>query len=759
MDQNAAMPVKIKAFGLVQGIGFRPYVARIARQYQLKGYVLNTGDGVLIEADGQPGCVNAFIDTLKHIDLPHARIDRQDVSQTPLTEAYDGFCIKESSMEHGRQILHIPPDLATCPRCASEMTDPANRRYGHAFISCTACGPRYTIIQKLPYDRQNTTMGSFPLCDVCETEYTDPNDIRCDAQTICCPVCGPRLYWLDNKNNTASDAELLEPELLEQACDVLQTGGVLAIKGIGGYHLAASPFSDAAVRQLRLIKGRERKPFAVMFPDITAIQAHCVANSMEAELLSSSAAPIVLLRNLASPNKPFSSYVYGDSLYCGCFLPYTPVHIILTRRLGPLVMTSANLTEAPIIYQDDDMATFSAAHGIRALAHNRDILRPIDDSVIKLVYGKPIFIRRARGYVPEPIISGADDTMDTFAAGGDLKSVFCLSRGPAFYLSPPLGDLEDQKVYEAVRALKRAWFAMFDFAPKQAVIDIHPAYVSRSLADCLPTIEVQHHHAHIASVLAEHGLTQPVIGAAFDGTGMGTDGRIWGGEFLICSGDKFERAAHLTYVKLAGADSVAKDAAKAAFCYLHSLGIQPNETFSADDALLAKSLEFDINTVNASSMGRLFDAAAYLCGLGAYNGYEGECAAALERAAELAIENRISPAKMSFTLGLDYPIEIDWADVIGTIYGSHENASALALGFHQAVAHMALDVFTQLRDRFRINAVVLSGGVFQNKVLTEMLCSSLENAGFEVYRNIKVPPNDGGLALGQAWIGRRKQCV
>ena len=712
--------LKITVQGLVQGIGFRPFVRDIARRCNLSGYVQNTGGEVEIFCVGDKADCDRFLYELKNNNLPHTRLDFIKTEIVNATDIPLEFYIRDSSDSAISDSLpSIPPDLAICDRCRFEMQSQLNRRHNHPFISCTACGPRYTIIRNLPYDRSNTSFAEFSLCHECEKEYNTPGNIRSHAQTISCFNCGPRI----KKFSTDS--------------------AVFIIKGTGGFHLACNARDNAAVEHLRLIKGREAKPFAVMFPSIDEIKEICFVSPLEESLLTSPAAPIVLLK---LKKRILPDNVCQNSLYCGCFLPYTPQHLLITEQTGALVLTSANTSGEPIIHKDNDIIEFASKNNICVITHNREILRPIDDSVIKVINSEPIFFRRARGYVPEIIRCKSDIPVKAAAMGGDLKSSFCLRLNDTYCLSQPLGDMEGLSVNNAVSDLLADWYNLFRFKPDVLVCDMHPGYFSRDLAlGETKTIFVQHHHAHIASVIAEHNIDKPIIGVAFDGTGYGPDGCIWGGEFLICNGAEYERAAHFAYTKIIGGDDSAKDAEKTAFCFLNT-----NEP-----SIIRKALDADINTAYTSSVGRLFDAAACITGISNRNRYEGECAMLLEREAESALDSGIKPIEMEFSIRDESGVLIiDYKDLLKKLDPNNKQASAL--GFHKALADVILGVCTELRTRYDINTVILTGGVFQNKVLTELTMDKLSASGFESFRNIKTPPNDGSLALGQAYLAGLK---
>lgn len=738
---------KIILVGLVQGVGFRPYVLNLARRLGVAGGVRNNDGVVEILAATEESTCRIFLDELRNIHLPHAKIDTMDVSVAEPFEANDFTIWKSDETLRSRETF-ISPDLPACERCLSEMSQEENVRAGHHFISCVSCGPRYTIVSELPYDRENTTMAAFPMCDACRAEYDDPSDVRCHAQTVSCKGCGPYSLYRDREGTYTHD------EALEKTVSALRDGAVVAVKGIGGYHLVCSPYDERAVLALRRFKGRDRKPFAVMFPDMGSIEPVCLADERERALLRSMERPIVLLR---FRKNPFCDAVAGGSLHCGCFLPYTPVQVLLTTRCGPLVFTSGNIGDEPIVTDDREMLAFADSIGIGVLYHERKILRGLDDSVARIVNGGTQVLRRGRGYTPVPLRFECDGGRNIFAAGGDLKSSFCLLKGDLAYVGPHIGDLEDLKANERYRGMIRDWFRLFDFAPDRVACDLHPGYHSTDVARelGLSVVQVQHHHAHIGAVLAEHGLREPVIGVAFDGTGYGTDGCVWGGEFFLHRGGHFDRVAHLRYATILGGDGSMKDAEKTALCLLLSNGLSPLGGGREKTAVAMAALAAGVNTIRTSSMGRLFDAVACLLGICRTNGYEGECASLLEREAQKAADEGESPFSMSFDMiEGENGIEIGFRDILETLQNRKEEESAgpFALGFHLAVANMVLGVCRRIREREAVNVVALSGGVFQNGLLLEAVTRRLASDGFRAYRNILYPPNDGCIGLGQAYL-------
>lgn len=750
--KNTGTAVKIKVCGIVQGVGFRPLVYRAAKEMGIKGWVRNVGGDVEIVAQAPKMAVDQFLSDLK--ENKEQRYEILNMEMEELTACIlDDFVIIPSG--EAEEVSMIPADLPVCPECLKELNDDSDRRYGNPFISCMSCGPRYTIIEEMPYDRDNTTMKDFPMCSACKKEYTSPESRRFHAQTISCNDCGP--YLLYRNNGKSEVVELTDREALKKAIKVLADGGIVAVKGIGGYHLACSPFLEQSVVRLRQCKGREEKPFAVMFHSLSEIKRYCDVSKEEEALLKSKARPIVLLHMQEDLMAPSTN---KKSIYCGAFLPYTPLQHLLTAELGPLIMTSANVSGQPIIREDDCMLSLSDPFLNGVLYNKRRIVRSVDDSVAKIVAGSPQLIRRSRGYVPYPIFLQKEKVGETevFAAGGDLKAAFCLCRGEKAVVSQYFGDLEECSVMEEYKKSYIDLTRLLNITPGLAVCDLHPNYHSARFAQSLllPIIKVQHHHAHIASVMAEHGLKGPVIGVAFDGTGYGTDGSIWGGEFLICEGKEFVRAAHLRPFPILGGDQSMRDGKKTAICYLHHAGL---DSFFPDERkhIITAALDQRINTVFTSSMGRLFDAAASVLHIAHENRYEGECAILLEREAELAKRKHVEPPSLSFLIIEENDVlQLDPSPFFEAAVRcrDREKTGALALSFHYAAAEGIARICEKLRSRYHISDVALSGGVFQNTLLTERALTLLKERGFRVNVNRLVPPGDGGLSLGQIYLGR-----
>ncbi len=781
MDKRKSQLItnRIMVYGMVQGVGFRPLVYHIAEKHGIKGTVRNLGGTVEIIAQASVERIQDFLTELtgtKEGAHEIIRVETEPVFSVGSEDegtVYESFIILNSGANDEIRIL--PPDLPVCAQCEKELADPKNRRFQNPFISCTACGPRYTIIDELPYDRNTTTMVDFDMCNSCEEEYTSSGSRRHHAQTISCHDCGPFLIYQDlkeigdadkekyrgnnkviSKENDKDKVNYIREKALRKAVQVIQDGGIIAVKGIGGYHFVCSPFTEDSVLSLRLLKGREEKPFAVMFPDLEQVAVYCEVSAEEQKLLLSAARPIVLL----NARKEMAPSVNKDSIYIGAFLPYTPLQLMLTKECGPLIMTSANLSGQPIIKEDEEILRLSSPYLQGVLYHTRRIVRSVDDSVTRIIDHKPQMIRRSRGYAPYPIFFGGESSGDRmiFAAGGDLKAAFCLYREGAAFVSQYFGDLEELSVIAEYERSVEDLRSLLQITPSLAVCDMHPNYHSTRFAKtlALPVLQVQHHHAHIASVMAEHNLQEAVIGVAFDGTGYGTDGNIWGGEFFACEGADFERVAHLNYISILGGDESMKDARKTATCYLAQLGLAE---YIRDErsSVIQAALKQNMNCIQTSSMGRLFDVVASILDIGHYNHYEGECATLLEKEAVLALKQQIAPVKLSLAITQkDEIIDINMKPLLEQLcrLRDQEDVRALALGFHNAISEMIRTVCELLRSRYFHSRVVLSGGVFVNRVLTERALSDLRDGGFMIYRNIAVPAGDGGISLGQTYLGQ-----
>ena len=757
---------QVLARGIVQGVGFRPFVFGLAQRLGLAGFVRNDSAGVTIEIEGPPGDLERFVAALRAEAPPLARIEA--LEHAPLPPRGDrGFTIVASAAAATRRTL-IAPDSATCADCLRELRDPADRRYGYPFINCTNCGPRFTIVLDIPYDRDRTTMRQFILCPACRAEYENPRDRRFHAQPNACPVCGPQLRWEALDGSFAAT----EGPPLAAAAAALAAGAIVAVKGLGGYHLACDALNAGAVSRLRRRKQREARPFALMVPDLATVRRLCALSADEEALLLSPRRPIVLLDRL--PEAPVAPDVAPGHATLGLMLPYTPLHTLLLdafaarhdpARPAALVLTSGNLSDEPIAYRDDDARARLGAIADAILSHNRPIHIRCDDSVTRVVAGGEQPLRRSRGYVPEPLRLDLAAPRPILAVGGHQKNTFCLFREREAVLSHHIGDLENLETLTSFREGIAHFERLFDSTPEVVAYDLHPEYLATKEALALPVatrIGVQHHHAHIASVLAEHGREGPVIGIAADGTGYGPDGAIWGGEALLATLGEYTRLGHLAYVPLPGGDAAARQPWRMALAYLWQAygpdlatldlpllkGLDPPRM-----GLIMRMIERGLNSPPTSSMGRLFDAAAALAGLHPEATYEGQAAIALEQAAEPV--ERGYP----FSIILEAPFRLDMRPAIRALV---EDARAgvgvgvIAGRFHATIVACLAAACRLARERTGLEVVALSGGVFQNRLLLEGLLPRLAADGFETLINRRVPPNDGGLSLGQAAVAARR---
>jgi len=753
-EGGGAVTLQIEIWGIVQGVGFRPFAAKLADRLGVSGQVSNTGGHVLIVATADDEVLQRFVRALTEQKPRPSRIVSMEVRPLPC-RSFSGFSVVDSG-KGDDHLPMIPPDLAVCEHCIAELKQSGQRRYRHPFISCMECGPRYSIIDTIPYDRVNTTMRDFPMCGHCGAEYTDRSNRRYHAQTISCHDCGPQLLYR-RTDDEASRQELAAGEsALSAAVMQIRHGGIIAVKGIGGYHLACSPFDDSSVNLLRRFKNREEKPFAVMFRDMEQVRQFCQVDQLEEVLLTSSENPIVLLeRGTSRLTEP----VCRNSRLVGAMLPGTPLHWLLIDACGPQVMTSANLSGNPIIKDDEEMLE-CAGNGLSGvLYHHRRITVSLDDSVVRVIGGQTQMIRRSKGYAPTPLRLGlqSDRAPMLLALGGQLKSAFALTNGAFAYVSQYFGDLDDYRTAELYRQSMEDLRALLSIQAELCVCDMHPGYFTTTLAKetGLPVLQVQHHHAHAAAVIAERGLKGAVLAVAFDGTGYGADGTIWGGEFLLCDGQDMVRAGHLSPISLLGGDESMKDAWKSAMCHLRAAGLEDRIT-DVRYPIVREALRLSINTMESSSMGRLFDAVSAFLGLGDRNRYEGECAILLENAAFAAKQEGESPYWMEFAHEAGGVIQVSPAPVWRALARGLDGGicvNRLALGFHDAVARMVASVCGSICSKKGIHQVVLCGGVFQNALLLQQSTILLKQSGFEVFTNSQVPVGDGGICLGQAYLG------
>jgi hydrogenase maturation protein HypF len=748
---------RITVEGVVQGVGFRPFVYALAARHGLAGWVRNTASAVEIEVEGPPGAIEAFVGDLRDERPPLAHVE-QLREAAALPQGRDAFEIEQSLEGDGFQ--PVSPDVATCPACLREIMDPRDRRSGYAFTNCTDCGPRFTIIRSVPYDRRNTTMAGFTMCPRCRAEYDDPRDRRFHAQPNACPDCGPRLTLLGARG----DPRPGDP--LREACRLLASGRVVAIKGIGGFHLACDATSDAAVSRLRERKGREAKPLALMVADLRSAERLCVISAEERRLLASAARPIVLLQ--AQPGAGIAASVAPGLGRLGVMLPYSPLHHLLFEAAGgtlpALVMTSGNRSEEPIATDDADALDRLSGVADAFLLHDRPIHVRCDDSVTRVAAGGEVPIRRSRGYAPFPVRLPFE-SRPVLAVGAELKSAVCVTRGPYAFMSPHVGDLENVETYVSYQSMVERMTELFRVRPIAVAHDLHPDYLSTRYAlgldPAVPRVAVQHHHAHVAACMAEHCLTGPVIGVAFDGSGYGPDGAVWGGEILVADYTGFERVGHLGYVRMPGGDRAAREPFRMALAHLlRTFGAWDpalcplREATEAERGMIRWQIEREINAPLTSSVGRLFDAVASLAGVRHRARFEAQAAMELEALAE-------------GLTGAPYPVEITGGapliiepgpmirGVVDDLVGGTPPAR-IAARFHATVAAAVVGVCERVRASRGLGRVVLAGGVFQNAILLGATCQGLDARGFEVFSHHLVPPNDGGIALGQAAVAHAR---
>jgi hydrogenase maturation protein HypF len=749
--QRASLEIE----GIVQGVGFRPFVYRLAGRYGLSGWVRNTGRGVQIEVEGEGADLDAFSRAIREEAPPLAVISAFAVQ--PLSPAGgSGFLILESAkLSKGGE---VSPDCEICDDCLGEMLDPGNRRYRYPFINCTNCGPRYSIITGIPYDRPFTTMASFAMCDDCLAEYHDPLNRRFHAQPNACPVCGPQLRLLD-----PTGAEL-PGDPLSETLRALASGLTVAVKGVGGYHLAVDACSEQAVARLRQSKKRDEKPFALLAADLDAVRQIVHCSELEGRLLSGVERPIVLMRK--REGNPISRLVAPDNGWFGVMLPGNPLqHLLINGAGAPLVMTSGNLSDEPIAYRDGDALGRLAGIADLFLTNDREIHTRTDDSVLRLSLGEPLFLRRSRGYVPRGVNLPSSQP-SILAVGAELKGTVCLTREGRGYLSQHIGDLKNAATLASLEETARLMGRLLEVTPEAVAHDLHPDYLSTRYAETLglPLIGVQHHHAHMASCMAENGLDGDLIGVILDGTGYGEDGAIWGGEFLLGGYAGFQRRGHFSYLRMPGGDAAVREPYRMAIsalygCFGDDLFRQGLPFLAAvtpqERSLFLKMLERGINSPLTSSCGRLFDAVAALIGVRTKISYEGQAAIELEALAERCTPSAAYP--FSVTSGDCH--RIDFAPMIAAICAdltAGREKAAIARDFHLTVAKGILEMCARIREESGTSRVVLSGGVFQNRLLTEEAAQLLTGAGFQTYCHRLVPPNDGGLALGQAVIAGLK---
>ncbi len=765
--EPAATPGRLAVLvqGRVQGVGFRPFVHRLATGLGLAGHVTNTPAGVRIEIEGPAGRIDTFLERLRREAPLRAAIEGLETE--PLApRGGRGFRIAASLVE-GTGTALPAPDLATCDDCLRELLDPGDRRYRYPFVNCTQCGPRYSIVETLPYDRGRTTMRCFTMCRACRAEYGDPESRRFHAEPNACPACGPRLSLRDPRGRFLA----CEEAALQGAIDALREGRILAIKGIGGFHLAVDAGNAAAVRRLRLRKNRPDKPFAVMFPDMAALRTACSLGDAEEAALTGPARPILLLRR--REGAPIAVEVAPENPLLGAFLPYSPLHHLLLRDCGfPLVTTSGNRSDEPIVTGEEEAVVRLGGIADLLLVHDRPIVRPVEDSVLRVIDGAPVLLRLGRGFAPLAVpLPGAEPGI--LALGGHLKAGIAVTLPERIVAGGHLGDLESAEAREVFGRETEALARLFRVSPRLVLHDRHPDYATSHMAGGFGAActAVQHHLAHVAACMAEHGLAPPALGIAWDGTGFGGDGTVWGGEFLLVEERGWRRVAHLRRFPLPGGERAVREPRRAAFGLLHAAfgegfvedtDLPPVAAFTrAERRVLLRMLERGINSPRTSSIGRLFDAVASLCGLCQRASHEGQAACALEWAAEEAEAAAPYPFPLRPADGM---LELDWQPALETLLAelragapAGHIAARLHAGLAAAVAAVA--------ERFGITQVVLSGGCFRNALLLRFTAARLRDAGFRPVCHRRVPPDDGSLALGQAaavtrgWNREKEGCA
>ncbi len=769
--------VRVTIRGAVQGVGFRPFVYRLATELDLKGWVNNSPQGVFVEAEGSQEALERFLLRLPQEKPPRASIQSLESSFLDPV-GYTGFEIRQSDGSGSKTAL-VLPDIATCADCLREILDPADRRYRYPFTNCTNCGPRYSIVEALPYDRANTTMRCFPMCDECRAEYENPLNRRFHAEPIACPNCGPHLELWDRSGRVLASRE----SALLQAAQAIREGSIIAVKGLGGFQFMADARSADAIARLRERKHREEKPFALMYPSLDLIRTHCALSELEERLLRSPEAPIVLLQKTPAAHELASNVAPGNP-YLGVMLPYTPLHHVLMLELGfPVVATSGNLSDEPICIDERDALERLGGIADLFLVHNRPIARHVDDSIVRVMMGRELVQRRARGYAPLPV-SLKEATPPLIAVGAHLKNAVAISADQHVFVSQHIGDLETTQAFDAFRDVIGSLSKLYDHQPDAIACDAHPDYRStqyaRELAEKSPrsVVSVQHHYAHALSCMAENELDAPVMAVSWDGTGYGLDGTVWGGEFLHIDERAFTRAAHLRTFRLPGGDKAVKEPRRVALGLLYELygddlfankelqkDLQPLRSFSTNElGIIGWMLSSGTNAPVTSSAGRLFDAVAAIIGLRQKASFEGQAAMMLEFALDGVKTDdcyvfQITRAAESGESGessimADLPASIDWAPMIHGILDDLRCKVPLrdiAAKFHNTL----VEIIVTIASRVGEERIVLTGGCFQNKYLTERTVQRLRAEKFRPYWHQRIPPNDGGIALGQVVAAAR----
>lgn len=743
--------LRVQVQGAVQGVGFRPMVYRVAKELDLQGWVNNSPQGLFIEVEGETHKLETFLNRISLEKPPRSFVQSLESSYLDPV-GFTGFEIRESDQSGAKTTL-VLPDIGTCPDCLADIADPENRRYRYPFTNCTNCGPRFSIIEALPYDRVNTTMKAFKMCNECLTEYEDPTNRRFHAQPNACPTCGPHLELWDADGTLLSSRD----DALIAAAKAICIGKIVAVKGIGGFHLVVGARDDRAIRELRQRKRREEKPFAVMFPSLAAVRANCQVSEMEERMLLSPESPIVLLKKIPNDEWSLSDSIAPGNPYIGAMLPYTPQHHLLMKELGfPVIATSGNLSDEPICMDEHEALSRLAGIADVFLVHDRPIVRHVDDSIVRVMMGREMVMRRARGFAPLPI-SLDREMRPTLAVGAHLKNSIAVSTGKDVFVSQHIGDLETSQAFGAFRSVITSLEDLYEVEPGVTACDKHPDYLSTrwAIEHAPRTVRVQHHYAHVLSCMAENEIKSPVLGIAWDGTGYGDDGTIWGGEFLKIVDNGFERAAHLRKFMLPGGDLAVKEPRRSALGLLYEIfgdalftmnELAPVRAFSTSElGVISRMLTKGLNSPKTSSAGRLFDAVSSVIGLRESTRFEGQAAMELE-----FIADDDADAIYAFEIDkkVSEPSIINWELMIRSIIADVSDGispSIIASKFHNTLVEMMVSV---AHSAGQLN-VALSGGCFQNKYLTERAINRLREDGFNVYWHQRVPTNDGGIALGQ----------
>ncbi len=738
---------EIKIYGVVQGVGFRPYIYNQAIKYNIKGWVSNQGSAVLMYVEGDRKNIKEFLLSIIKNPPSLAKIEKVEVYLQVL-KVWNNFKIIPSSVEEAG-IKFIGADVSICQECLNDISDPTNNRYNYAFTNCTNCGPRYSLIKRLPYDRENITMKKFKMCPNCEREYNDPTNRRFHAQTNCCPNCGPKLSLLNNMGE-----EIICSNVVLRTIDILKDGKIVAIKGIGGFHLACDAYNEDSVNILRQRKKRPHKPFAIMVKNIDIARKLCFINEYEEKILLSNKRPIVLLEKRENLNLP--DIVAPNIKKLGIMLPYTPLHYLLFQNdITCLVMTSGNKSNSPIQFENE-----KAIENLRTIAdyfliHDRDINIPVEDSVVKTVCNKEIVVRMSRGYTP--FIFPMKYNIEILALGAEEKSTFCLSQNQYLYMGQYIGDLKNYDTYiNFVKAIDNME-SLLSFKPELIVHDMYTTYQSSkyALSHTLRKIPVQHHHAHMVSCMVEHKLFCPVIGIIFDGTGLGTDGNIWGGEFLIGTRKNFIRAGHFRNVTIQGGDKSIKEPWRIAVSYLRSINYEFNDIVNVIDeksiGAVNQAIDSELNCYETSSVGRFFDCIASLLNIRQYITYDAQAAIGLENIIDPSVNDEYQFTVVNENEG--YIIE--YKDILLSVINDikmGKSTSFISTKFHNTIASASTDLVIKISEKYKLKKVVLSGGVFENCHLLVSIINKLEKANFLVYYNQQIPTNDGGISVGQLAI-------